>query len=132
MKHTSQFAPRYRRAAYILCAAAWAAAFLATHTPVQHLPKLHATDVVLHGGGYAILSLLFGLALLARGIPLRKRNVIIAITMMTYGIGDELTQPLFGRHAAFSDWLADVTGVVIAIALMCLIAAAKGLRRNKA
>jgi VanZ family protein len=38
--------------------------------------------------------------------------------MVVYGACDEVTQPIVGRNCSIFDWLADIAGTVLAMALI--------------
>jgi len=111
------------------CIVVWACAFAATHTPPSMLPRLHVTDVALHAAGYFILaSLLMGTLAAYRLAGARRAALALAI-LAAYGALDELTQPLVGRSAAWSDWFADMLGTAAAIAVWQAMLAFAARRR---
>ena len=96
---------------------AWAGAFVATHVPGRSIPQVHVGDKMLHVAGYFVLaSLLVGL-LATRGMPRRRRVAVVLAAFAVYGAFDEITQPLFGRSADTIDWLADMLGAAVAVAV---------------
>jgi len=77
--------------------------------------KVPGVDKVGHGAIYAVLAWLLLRAQVGRG---RVRPVLAALlAAMFIGGVIELTQPWVGRTGALSDWLADVAGASLAIAL---------------
>ena len=96
---------------------AWFGAFVATHLPPDDISDIHMSDKTAHCIGYAVLATLLVGTLVFFGRTRLFRIVLTLGILLTYGAFDELTQPLFGRCAAFNDWLADAAGVVIALTL---------------
>jgi VanZ family protein len=87
------------------------------------MPKVAASDKILHLLGYAGLTSLILIALSVRGNSLLRRTAIVAFVMPHYALLDEATQPLFNRHASLADWTFDVLGAGLALAahaLACL------------
>ena len=114
-----------RRLILSACLIAWSGALIATHIPAAHLPRAGVSDKVLHAAGYFIISGLFWLTLWAYGVTGAKRIGLIFFTMLAYAAIDEITQPLVGRDNSLGDWLADVTGTIIALILLELLALAR-------
>ena len=46
------------------------------------------------------------------GGPTTRAALLAVLLGVAWAAIDELTQPLFNRHAAWSDWFADVGGVI--------------------
>jgi VanZ family protein len=76
-----------------------------THWPPDGLPgaPFPFFDKTVHLGAYGFWGLLAGMG---GGQRLLWLGLGVAL-----GAGDELTQPYFGRHADWFDWLADAAGV---------------------
>jgi len=106
---------RSRRLALYGLLLTWAAAFAATHLPPSGVPTGGLGDVYLHGLGYFVLTSIFLAVLAAYGARPARRIGVVLFVLAIYGAVDEATQPLVGRHMAFTDWLADVGGVVAAV-----------------
>jgi VanZ family protein len=97
----------------------WLALFVGTHltkrasvSPTDHLDK------IAHFGAFLVLALLFAAtwqisAGLLTGAHLRIAWIVLAL----YAAIDEWTQLLVGRDASVIDWLADVTGAALGLAL---------------
>jgi VanZ family protein len=102
-----------------VCAAFWLGAFAATHVRLRLPPtgQIPSSDKTLHFVGYLGLGLIVLLTLHARSVRGRRRNRWMVGWLLTYAVLDEMTQPWFGRHAAFADWVADLLGVLTACAL---------------
>jgi len=130
MSNPSPLPYRRRRYLVIACAIVWTAAFVVTHTPSEHLPRLHAKDVTLHLIGYFIIASLFLVTLYARGTSRHRRAALVFLIMLTYGALDEITQPLVNRSAAFFDWVADGIGTIAAILVCELLLAMSVMRRR--
>jgi VanZ family protein len=101
-----------------------------------HWPKANFTfgfeyaDKALHFAAYAGLAALCRLTWLT--LPLlaaqgRKAGFFL-LMLCALGAVDELTQiPVSGRHASFYDWVADLTGIVVGLAVFYFVW--PGLRR---
>lgn len=95
----------------------------------MHLPKPPGAalvarfgDKVVHCAVYLVLAALGGWAALRRGGSLGIRWAIRWwIIYAVYAAADELLQPLANRHCQFSDWLADATGVTLALILLTFL-----------
>jgi len=114
-----------------LLAAAWAGAFVATHVPASGLTGLHGSDTQMHLLGYMGLAGLFWLLRRLQSHSVARRGPVVLAVLMVYGVLDELTQPLVGRSAGMLDWLADATGIALAVILCELAAAAVRLTSPK-
>ncbi len=114
-----------RRLILSACLVVWAGAIIATHIPASRLPRTGVSDKFLHAAGYFVLSGLFWLTLWVHGVTGVKRIALIFFTMLAYAAIDEITQPLVGREDSLGDWLADVTGAIIALILLELLTLAR-------
>ena len=64
---------------------------------------------------YFVLTLLGGKRLLCNHKHVRFQILITwGFIYAVFAIGDEITQPWVGRGMSVYDWLADVTGIVVA------------------
>lgn len=88
----------------------WLAMFFGTHLP--RLPKSLAeqSDKVLHFVAYGGLAVLLLGWRASRRVPTLQTVVMLWVLIAVYGLFDEVTQPLVGRHCDFGDWIADITG----------------------
>ena len=120
---------RHRRPLTVLCATVWCVCFTATHLPRSAVVGIHVTDVVLHAGGYFVLSGLLAVWLAALGVRIRRRLPAVMLAMPLYAAFDELTQELVGRDASVSDWSADVLGAYAAVVICEAIFAIARRRR---
>jgi len=117
---------RLRRPAAIACAIVWISAFVATHLPSEQVIGLNLSDVLLHVLGYIGLTTAFYLSLVVWGVNRLLRWMLVPVVMGIYGAFDELTQPFFGRQAAWSDYLANLAGMLLAVAAAeCILALAR-------
>jgi VanZ family protein len=112
-------ASRWHVLAVLALGAYWIALFGATHIPRLPLPThYNLTDKVCHFVAFAILTFLAHLAWAnrRRGVqPVSWRDLCaVLLVVAAYGMVDEATQPLVGRSREFLDWLADVTGALLA------------------
>ena len=101
-------------------AAAWAACILvATWIPGAKLPRIPApagTDKVVHFLFFAVLGALVVAAMRARWSVRAPMLVLIAIA--AFGAMDEYVQQFIpGRTMELFDWIADVTGAAVGIAI---------------
>ena len=122
-----------RRLILSACLIVWVGAFIATHIPAGHLPRAGVSDKFLHAAGYFVISGLFWLTLRVYGVMGAKRIALIFFTMLAYAAIDEITQPLVERDNSLGDWLADITGMIIALILLELLTLARSWspRRTK-
>jgi VanZ family protein len=112
------------RYAPIALAVYWTALFIGTHLPLvpKTLQPVPFFDKWLHLVGYAGLAFLAATAWRAR----RKLGVVqyavLLAAIAVYAAIDEALQmlPFVRRHADFSDWVADVIGAAIGLALFGL------------
>ena len=114
MSRMKRYSRSNRLAILLTCVAIWVAALVATHTPARKLPSVTWSDKTIHCIGYFVLAWTFWLTLRAHGLGGWRRPAWVLAVMTAYAALDEATQPLplFGRHASFLDWTADVIGVV--------------------
>lgn len=96
----------------------WLALFFGTHLP--RIPKSLAeqSDKVLHFTAYFGLAMLLTAWRLTRGAMTKRAAITTWLIIGAYGIVDEITQPLVGRHCDLADWFADMTGATLGIALV--------------
>ena len=92
---------------------------------VMHLPRPPGAelverlgDKVVHAAAYFVLVMLCGWARIQRGRSLHRSWACRWWLIYTlYAAVDELLQPLVGRYCQWSDWVADVVGVLLALLL---------------
>ena len=83
---------------------------LATLTPVEELPAVSGSDKLYHLISFAILTLPIAI--------IRPKAVwVIFIFSVGYGGAIEVLQPLVDRNCELADFLADVGGVALGMAL---------------
>ncbi len=112
----------------------WIILFTATTLPGKSLPKVAVSDKIKHLAGYFILSGLVYLTLhfQKKFRKLSRQAVVWTLVIVgTYGMLDEIHQ-LFvpGRSCDLLDWIADMTGSVIAIFVIGAIIKAGSLINN--
>ena len=83
---------------------------MATLTPVEELPAVSGSDKLYHLISFAILTLPIAVI---RPKALR----VILILSVGYGGAIEVLQPLVDRNCELTDFLADVGGVALGIAM---------------
>jgi VanZ family protein len=118
VNHARPILHPWRRALFATCVSGFSAAFIASHIPPQDMPDVHVTDKLLHAVGFAALTLTLLAALGAFGASRAKRLIATTLLLAAYGAVDELTQPFFGRTCDLHDWLADMLGMVLALAIV--------------
>jgi VanZ family protein len=100
-----------------------AGALLVAAMCLSHLPQnTIAADLGSGAGDKPAHTIVYGLLtwLLLRGCAGtgRTRSIgKIVLLVAILGAADEITQPWVGRTASLLDWLADLTGIVAAVAL---------------
>jgi VanZ family protein len=101
---------------------------ISTHTPIERdlLPDADwpGADKLAHLGIFAGLSFLCALVLALRNASRGLRDGLsstqyawIAAGIAIYAALDELTQPWTGRDRSFWDWIADLAGMGLGLAL---------------
>jgi len=108
---------RLRAVILAACVVTWVAALVATHIPAPEV-KVHVSDKVLHMTGFFVLGVLFWLTLAAYGVRGLRRIVLVICIMMVYAAVDETTQAWVNRDPDLHDWMADVLGAAIAVAVL--------------
>ena len=76
------------------------------------------SDKLLHFVAYGLLGLLAALMLRARGRLAGQTAPLLAAGLAAWAVIDEATQPLFGRAADPLDWVYDVIGIALGIAIV--------------
>lgn len=98
----------------------WAGLFVIMHIPVPHgapIPK--GGDKIIHMVAYFALATLGGRAAIGRGVRINLRWIITwTLVYAAYGALDEVLQSFVNRSASFTDWLADVAGLVLAAIML--------------
>jgi len=101
----------------------WPLVFASTHIPRPPHLQVYGRDVTLHLLAYLILTLLYWLARYGTTRPdFREGKIYLTLLLMAgYGIIDEVTQELVGRDCDFFDWVSDMSGCLLALALIFLL-----------
>lgn len=98
----------------LLLAVIWISLVILTHIPVpQTVQGLGVSDKLIHLVGYFPLGLLLPVCRVPGCESWSRCLVVIAI----YGILDELFQIPVGRTASAFDWIADVLGILLGLAV---------------
>jgi VanZ family protein len=108
----------------------WIALFFVMHTPKEHLPTTRVSNIdkAVHVTGYALLALLGGVHAQRRGRSMGVGSCVVwFLVYAVYAVFDELTQPLVNRTAAVDDWLADMIGVAMGLAVVLYSSRRDGL-----
>lgn len=98
--------------------------FIASSIPGEEIPKIgfEFSDKLIHAVVYLILFILFfySLKYQTKSVKLRNNAIMFAgIFSALYGVTDEIHQKFVPmRSCELSDWVADVTGVILGIFLV--------------
>jgi len=87
-----------------------------THLPDESVPdqlRLGGLDKLEHIAAYGAITLLFVYSL--RTSPTLFTSLFLSIGILGIGSLDEITQPLCNRTASFTDWLANIVGILIVL-----------------
>ena len=97
----------------------WLGLIIATHMPIRRVaPPYGNADKLVHFLLYAGLAWLLAMAWEASTGRLNRRHLVFAwLAIATFGVVDELTQPIFGRDLSFWDWVADGVGAAVGLYL---------------
>ena len=103
----------------VLLAGYWLSMFVGTHLP--SIPNV-VSDKILHLCGYGGLAAVLLAWRASRG-PVAFRTIgWLWLLIAGYGVFDEITQPIVGRHCDVADWIADLMGAAIGLAIMWPVA----------
>jgi VanZ family protein len=87
-------------------------------------------DKLLHGGGYAVLGILLGIALHGEGLARGRMVVLAALLTSLYAASDEWHQSYTPhRESDVRDWLADTIGGTLGAAGFGVVSTASRRRR---
>ncbi|QDV90949.1 hypothetical protein RAS2_20340 [Phycisphaerae bacterium RAS2] len=98
-------------------------AFVTSHMPPPPVPsRPPINDKVMHFSGFVLL----GMVSIWRGLTVGRRYPMKSalawlVGLMAYGAVDEWTQPIMGRSCELYDWVADVFGAIVGIAIILLL-----------
>lgn len=108
--------PRFWLAALALY---WVALFVGTHIPVERVPDaVGSADKIAHFLAFGTLAMIFAATWQTFAGRLKFRKLVwIWVIIATYGALEELTQPFVNRVASIYDWLADISGAAIGLAV---------------
>ncbi len=95
----------------------WLAMFFGTHLPRIPRSLAEQSDKLLHFVAYGGLAVLLLGWRASRRVPTLQTVVMLWVLIAVYGLFDETTQPLVGRHCDFGDWIADIIGAAIGLAV---------------
>ncbi len=99
-----------------LATAAYAAVLVfTTHypTPEQLIGRPLPPDKLMHFVAYGVFGLLATTTLRAADRWHPRAIMLLLIALVLAAAGDEVTQPLFSRHADILDWIYDCIGIAI-------------------
>lgn len=100
----------------------WIALFVATHIPLPPLPASGmGSDKVAHVAAFAGLGFLCGLWLALGGRLSLARTLLLLAVLTVYGAVDEWLQQFVGRFTDLDDWIADVSGAAIGVAVVWVL-----------
>jgi len=118
--------PRPFRTAATICFWAYGLFLVAmTHAPSEKVTFLIRAidygllepDKLIHMAAYSVLALLAALACADRWGPTKTAAGRLFGLLALWGMADEATQPLFRRVADANDWIADLAGVAVGLAI---------------
>lgn len=95
----------------------WSSMFFGTHLPQMPQSLAGHSDKLLHFCAYGGLAVLLLSWRITRGRVSMRQLLVLWLMIGAYGIFDEVTQPLVGRDSDVKDWLADLTGAAIGLAV---------------
>ncbi len=95
----------------------WSSMFFGTHLPQMPQSLAGHSDKLLHFCAYGGLAVLLLSWRITRGRVSLRQLLLFWLMIGAYGIFDEVTQPLVGRDSDIKDWLADLTGAAIGLAV---------------
>ncbi|MCA9269013.1 MAG: VanZ family protein [Planctomycetales bacterium] len=96
----------------------WALLFVATHVPnLQIGDSRYHFDKAAHLVAYAALAWMGAAVLHLRGHSFALSCAVMLGVVAVYGAVDEILQPWFSRTADIADWVADVCGAVLGLAV---------------
>ena len=99
----------------MLCVFIWVCAVVTTHLPREAVPPSGLSDKWLHTIGYFVMVAILVATLMTRGLPRRRRLLLLLVAVPLYAAFDEITQPLVGRSASIYDWMMDLFGALLAL-----------------
>jgi VanZ family protein len=100
----------------------WGALFVATHVPLPPLPASNlGSDKMAHVAAFAGLGFLTALWLSLDGKLTVGRTLLLLAVLAAYGALDEWLQQFVGRVTDLDDWIADVSGAAIGIAIVWIL-----------
>lgn len=101
----------------LLLASFWLSVFVATHLPRVPRALGRVSDKTLHFAAFAILGYLLSWVLYSRIKGFANHALTIVAIIAVYGAVDELLQIPVGRVCDFQDWVADMIGGTVGLAL---------------
>lgn len=123
-KATLSWGSTLRFASFCLVAY-WLAIFIGTHLPATAMPRMGASDKILHFGAFGGLAFLVAWALPTREGKAFQRAAWTLGLIIGYAALDELTQKFIpGRHCSLGDFIADSLGAVAGLTAYFAIKAA--------
>lgn len=113
-------ASRIMRWLFTITTAAYVAMLLwTTHAPRVPQPRIAIgaipSDKVLHFFAYATLGILSAITVHAWCQRQLRMLVPLCAGLVVFALLDEVTQPIFGRATEVFDWVADASGVLVAL-----------------
>ena len=79
------------------------------------------SDKTLHFLAYGLLGLAVATTLAASGRWSLRAAIIALGTLAVFAVLDEVTQPWFGRQAEPLDWVYDLIGLTVGIAVVAAV-----------
>ncbi|MBL4810311.1 MAG: VanZ family protein [Phycisphaerales bacterium] len=88
----------------------------ATHWPGLSVKgPFSRTDLIIHTGAFGFWTIVFGMSGWVRSsCCIRRQALMVGLIGIGFGLGDEITQPLFSRVFDWLDVAANMTGAILA------------------
>jgi len=96
---------------------------LATHypKPAEILGRHALPDKLMHFVAYGVLGLLATMTLRAFVKSTRQDVLFLAVGLAVAAALDEITQPIFSRHAEMLDWVFDCIGIGLGMTAVLIL-----------
>jgi len=97
----------------------WVTLFALTHYPRVHIPGAFSyRDKVAHVTAFALLAALWWWFWQTRRALGSRFVAVSAAVLIGYAALDEYLQQFVGRDTDLADWIADVAGIAVALAVL--------------
>jgi len=110
----------FGRLTLLVLAIYWLGMFTGTHWPRLSLPGFSYSDKLVHSGAFFGLAILVCTFWAARSGSNRVNLFVVFAGLAFYALLDEVSQIPVGRDCDPLDWLADMAGTLLGIAIFAL------------